>query len=125
MNFDGAPFFKVTAATAGAGLALKDNTSFADPTVGDAYGAAEPTVGVTLFDTNGDGGMDRAVAVAAAFAATGDTLTISVNVKADSDAKAGLKKATVSVSGAASTADLVTVTAQSLSSGVTHLLMLT
>ena len=118
LNFDGAPFFKVTAKTTGAGLALKDNTSFADPTLGDAYGASEPTVGVTLYDTDGDGGMDRAVAVAAAFAATQDTLTISVNVKANSDAKTGLKKATVSVSGAASTADIVTVTDQALTSGV-------
>ena len=117
LNFDGAPYFSVTPATSGAGLSLKDGSSFGDPTLGEVFGTKTPTVGVELFDTDGDGGMDRAVAVAAANAAAGDTLTISISVKAASTATVGNKNATVTVNGAASSVRVVAVQKQALASG--------
>jgi hypothetical protein len=102
LNFDGAPTYLVTAATPTQGLTLKDGTEFGDPTLDDP--------GVSLFDTNGDGGMDRALVTVAAAAAAGDTLTISINLKAGSTVKAGVKKASVIVNaGLAVTQDIVEV----------------
>lgn len=102
LNFDGAPSYLVTPATATQGLTLKDGTEFQDPTLDDP--------GITLFDANGDGGMDRAVVEVGASALAGDTLTISVNVTADSTTTAGVKKASVIVnSGLAVTQNVVEV----------------
>ncbi|MDC1527708.1 hypothetical protein N8600_01445 [Gammaproteobacteria bacterium] len=117
LNFDGTPYFRVSPATSGAGLSLKDSSSFGDPTLGEVFGTTTPTVGVSLYDTDGDGGMDRAVAVAAANAAVGDTLTISITVKAASTATVGNKDATVTVNGAASTVRVVAVQKQLISTG--------
>jgi hypothetical protein len=117
LNFDGAPYFSVSPATPGAGLTLKDSSSFGDPTLGEVFGTKTPTVGVSLYDTDGDGGMDRAVAVAAGNAAVGDTLTISISVKAASTATVGNKDATVTVNGAASTVRVVAVQKQLISTG--------
>jgi hypothetical protein len=85
LNFSGAPTYKVTPATVNQGLTLKDNTTFGDPTLGT-------DVGVTLFDTDADGGMDRAVVVVSAAALAGDSMTVSVNVTASSSATVGTKK---------------------------------
>jgi len=118
LNFSGVPSFLVGQQTTGAGLGLKDSGTFGDSTVGEKYGVAS-TVGVALFDTNSDGGMDRAVVVASANAAQTDTVTISMDVTASADAKAGLKQARVSVNGATSNVDLVRVQADDISSGTT------
>jgi len=118
LNFSGVPSFLVGPQTSGAGLALKDSGSFGDSTLGEAYGV-ESTVGVTLYDTNSDGGMDRAVVVASANAAQTDTVTISMDVSASADVKVGLKKARVSVNGATGNVDLISVQAEDISSGVT------
>jgi len=118
LNFSGQPSFLVTPQTPGAGLALKDSGSFGDSTLGEAYGVT-PTVGVSLFDTNGDGGMDRAVAVAASNAAT-DTITVSMDVTADAKAALGTAKARVSVNGATNNVDIIVVQALDVSEGVTN-----
>jgi hypothetical protein len=91
INFAAVPGYKVTPATPGQGLSLVDGSEFGDPTLDDP--------GVTWFDTDGDGGMDRAVVVVKGDSAAGDTLTISVNVTAGSDVTAGVKKATISTNG--------------------------
>jgi len=117
LNFVGTPYFKVSAATSGAGLSLKDSSSFGDPTLGEVFGTTTPTVGVALYDTDGDGGMDRAVAVAAGTAAVGDTLTISMTVEAASTAALGNKDATVTVNGSASTVRVANVIKQLISTG--------
>jgi len=120
LNFSGQPSFLVTPNQSGAGLALKDKGSFGDSTLGEAYGVT-PTVGVALFDTNGDGGMDRAVAVAASNAAGTDTITISMDVTADAKAAVSTtaKQARVSVNGATGNVDLIVVQATDISKGVT------
>lgn len=73
LNFDGAPTYLVSPAVANNGLTLKDASQFGDPTL------TEP--GIALFDTNGDGGMDRAVVTVKAAADAGDQLYISSNIK--------------------------------------------
>jgi len=104
LNFSGAPTYAVTPATPTEGLTLKDNTEFGDPTLGE-------DVGVGLFDTNADGGMDRAVVTVSSAAGAGDTLTVSVNVIANSDATVGTKTASIIVNrGLAQTRDVVVVT---------------
>ena len=109
INFSGTPTYLVDPKTANAGLTLKDNTAFGDPTLG-------ADAGVDLFDTNADGGMDRAVVTVSSAALTGDTLTISINVTANSDATVGDKKASIIVNGGlAQSIDLVEVTAGALS----------
>jgi len=118
LNFSGQPSFKVNPKISGAGLALKDSGTFGDSTLGEAYGVT-PTVGVTLFDTNGDGGMDRAVAVAAANAGASDTITVSMDVTASATASIGLKKARVTVNGATGNVDIVKVQVADISKGVT------
>jgi len=117
LNFSGTPYFSVTPLTSGVGLSLKDGTTFGDPTLGEVFGTASPTVGVTLFDTDGDGGMDRAVAAAAANAGAGDAMTVSFSVSAGATAAVGNKNATVSVNGAASTVRVVAVQKQVISAG--------
>lgn len=111
LNFTSAPEFTVLAQDPVAGLTLKDNTTFGDPTRGPS------NVGVELFDTNADGGNDRALVTvsAAPNVGGGDSLTVSVRVTANSDATAGLKKASIIVNGGlAETVDLVEVTATTL-----------
>lgn len=79
-NFSGVPTYLVEragGATATVGLTLKDDTEFGDPTLDDP--------GITMSDTDGDGGMDRALVTVAAENTAGDTLTISLNVTANSD----------------------------------------
>jgi len=108
LNFSGIPTYSVGPAVVDQGLTLKDNTTFGDPTLGT-------DVGIQMFDTNGDGGNDRALVVAAAAADAGDTLTISINVTADADATAGVKKASIIVAGGlAVSVDLVEVIAQAV-----------
>jgi len=91
LNFASTPKYKVEPSTSSLGLTLKDDAG--DPTISSPK--------VIMTDTNGDGGMDRAVvetSTAAALTTTGyngDTLTISVNVTADSDATVGLKQVTI------------------------------
>ena len=104
LNFSGAPTYLVSPATPTQGLTLKDNTAFGDPTLGE-------NVGVELFDTDADGGMDRAVVTVSAAANVGDELIISSSVAANSDATTGLKKASIIVNGGlAQTIDVVEVT---------------
>jgi len=119
LNFSGQPSFLVVRGASG-NLSLKDSSSFGDATPGEAYGVT-PTVGVTLFDTNGDGGMDRAVAVAASNGGATDTVTISMDVTADAKAtvSASPKQAVVSVNGTSGKVDLIVVQAADISKGVT------
>jgi hypothetical protein len=104
LNFDGAPTYKVTPATATMGLTLKDSAG--DPTLD----APE----VIMSDANGDGGMDRAVINVArknlvATNGRGDTLTISVNIAVDAGVAKGVKQATINVEGGVATVNLVEV----------------
>ena len=119
LNFSGQPSFLVGRGTSG-NLSLKDSSSFGDATPGEAYGAT-PTVGVTLFDTNGDGGMDRAVTVAASNGGGTDSVTISMDVTADAKATVSTspKQAVVSVNGTSGKVDLIVVQAADISKGVT------
>jgi len=119
LNFSGQPSFLVGRGTNG-NLSLKDSSAFGDATPGEAYGAT-PTVGVTLFDTNGDGGMDRAVVVAASNGGATDTVTISMDVTADAKAKVSATplQAIVSVNGTSGKEDLIVVQAADISKGVT------
>ena len=105
INFDGSPSYLVTRAGGGSattGLTLKDGTVNGDPTLD------EP--GIALSDTNGDGGMDRALVTVSSDSKAGDSLTISINVTAGADVTDGVYEASVIVSGnLAVTQDIVEV----------------
>jgi hypothetical protein len=104
LNFDGEPSYLVGPITPTQGLTLKDGTEFGDPTLDDPA--------IEMFDTNGDGGYDRALVTVAAASGAGDTLTISINLTADADVSAGVKKASVIVNnGLAVTQNIVEVIA--------------
>jgi len=92
INFDGEPSYlsaRSGGATATIGLTLKDTSEFGDPTLDDPK--------IELADTDGDGGMDRALVTVSSDATAGDTLTISLNVTASADVKAqtGLKASVI------------------------------
>jgi len=102
LNFDGEPSYLVGPATLTQGLTLQDATEFGDPTLDDP--------GIELFDTNGDGGMDRALVTVAAANLANDTLTISISLTAAADVTAGTKKASIIVNnGLAVTQNIVDV----------------
>jgi len=98
-NFASTPKYSISAQTPTTGLTLKDSA-------GDS---TRSTPLVTLSDTNGDGGNDRAsvetyvgsgVKGVGAGGKSGDTLTITVHVTADADASTtAVAKATVILEG--------------------------
>jgi hypothetical protein len=102
LNFSGTPSYLVTPGTATIGLTLKDPSEFGDPTLDNPK--------ITMFDANGDGGMDRVLVTAAAAGLDSDTLTITANVTASASTTAGTKKASIIVNGGlAVTQDIVEV----------------
>ncbi|MDG2176567.1 MAG: hypothetical protein P8M72_10635 [Gammaproteobacteria bacterium] len=107
INFVGEPSYLATRAGGAAavtGLTLQDGTAFTDPTLDDP--------GITLSDTNEDGGMDRALVTVSSASVAGDSLTISINVTANAGVTVGTYEASVIVSGnLAVTQDLVEVIA--------------
>jgi hypothetical protein len=104
LNFSAVPIFEIDPAAPNSGLTLKDNTEFGDPTRGE-------NAGVEWFDTNADGGYDRAVVTVSSVDDFGDMMTINVSVTANADATIGTKKASIIVNGGlAETVDLVDVT---------------
>lgn len=122
LNFASTPKYSVAVQTATTGLTLKDSA-------GDT---TRTTPLVTLSDTNGDGGNDRAavetyVGSGVKGSGNGDTVTITVNVTADADVAVGLKKATVILEGKpGAEVDLVNVikTAPTLSAADSKLIVI-
>lgn len=122
LNFASTPKYSVAVQTATTGLTLKDSA-------GDTT-RTSPLV--TLTDTNGDGGNDRAAVetyVGSGIKGTGngDTVTITVSVTADADVAVGLKKATVILEGKpGAEVDLVNVikTAPTLSAAESKLIVI-
>jgi hypothetical protein len=109
LNFSGAPTYLVTPNVENAGLTLKDDTIFGDATLG-------ADAGVQLFDTNADGGMDRALVTVSAESDAGDLLVISLAVTADADATVGTTNVSIIVNGGlAQTVPLVVVVDEALS----------
>jgi hypothetical protein len=96
VNFASAPTFAVTAGSSTSSVSLLDSAG--DPTLTDAL--------VTMSDTNNDGENDRAVVTVASpnvfgNATNGDSITVTVRVKAGTDAvkDIGTKQMSVIITG--------------------------